>query len=152
MPKRIIITPHLSIEELEQFYRQAKEPIERSHYQIIWLLAQGKTTKEVAAVTGYSRSWIYELVWGYNGLGPKTLGDGRHNNPEEGYQPSGRVNWKREWLWLYAFVQPQTGATYWWILPYVNTDLFNRVLADFAEEFDVGPNKRIVLPLDQAGW
>ena len=31
-------------------------------------------------------------------------------------------------------------------------NLFNRVLADFAQHFGVGKNKRIVLPLDQAGW
>ncbi len=48
MPKRISIEPHLSIEELEQRYRQGKDPIERSHYQIIWLLAQGRTSEEVA--------------------------------------------------------------------------------------------------------
>jgi hypothetical protein len=35
---------------------------------------------------------------------------------EQGEQPAARVNWKREWLCLYAFVQPQTGQTYWWIL------------------------------------
>ncbi len=35
---------------------------------------------------------------------------------EEGEQPVAVVNWKREWLWLYAFVQPQTGETYWWML------------------------------------
>ena len=80
MPKRISIEPHLSIEELEQRYRQAKDPIERSHYQIIWLLAQGRTSEEVALVTGYKRSWIYELVWGYNRIGPETLGDGRRTN------------------------------------------------------------------------
>jgi hypothetical protein len=38
-----------------------------------------------------------------------------------GEVPTAVVNWKREWLWLYAFVQPQTGETYWWLLPYVNT-------------------------------
>ena len=81
MPKRITIAPHLSLDELEQRYRHAQDPIEHSHYQIIWLLAQGKKTEEVAEVTGYSRSWIYELVWGYNRLGPETLGDGRHHNP-----------------------------------------------------------------------
>ena len=30
---------------------------------------------------------------------------------EQGEQPIATVNWKREWLWLYAFVQPQTGQT-----------------------------------------
>ena len=49
------------------------------------------------------------------------------------------------WLWLYAFVHPKTGVTYWWILPYVNTELFNRVLADFAHEFELGANKHIIL-------
>ena len=42
MPKRIQIAQHLPIEELEQRYRQAKDGVERSHYQIIWLLAQGR--------------------------------------------------------------------------------------------------------------
>ncbi len=77
MPKRITIAPHLSKEELERRYRQAKDPIERSYYQIIWLLASGRRTEDVAAITGYSRSWIYELVWGYNRIGPESLGDGR---------------------------------------------------------------------------
>ena len=75
MSKQITIEAHLSLEELENRYRQAKEPVERTHYQIIWLLAKGLSTKEVATVTGYSRSWIYELVWGYNRIG--TLGVGR---------------------------------------------------------------------------
>jgi len=80
MPKRLTIEPHLSENELETGYRQAKEPLKRTHYQIIWLLAKGKTTEEVVAATGYSRSWIYELVWGYNRIGPETLGDQRSSN------------------------------------------------------------------------
>lgn len=47
MPKRITIKEHLSLDELEQRYRRSKDPIERSHYQIVWLLAQGKPTEEV---------------------------------------------------------------------------------------------------------
>jgi GAF domain-containing protein len=81
MPKRITIAPHLSLEELEHRYRQAKEPVERSDYQIIWLLASGRRSEDVAAITAYSRSWIYELVWGYNRIGPESLGDGRGENP-----------------------------------------------------------------------
>jgi hypothetical protein len=37
---------------------------------------------EVMAVTGYSRGWIYELVWGYNHLGPESLGDQRCQNTD----------------------------------------------------------------------
>jgi transposase len=71
---------------------------------------------------------------------------------EPGEQPTATVNWKRQWLWLYGFVEPKTGETYWWILPYVRTDLFSEVLKDFAQHFGVGKSKRIVLPLDRAGW
>ena len=60
MPRRITIHPHLSQEELETRYRGAKDATERTHYQTIWLLAKGKTTAEVAEVTGYGVSWIYE--------------------------------------------------------------------------------------------
>lgn len=80
MPKRISIEPHLSLTELEQRYRQAKDPVDRSHHQIIWLLASGRSSQEVSEITGYSRSWIYELVWGYNRIGSESLGDKRHEH------------------------------------------------------------------------
>ncbi len=40
MPKRISVATHISIEELEQRYRQAKDGIESHQHQIIWLVAQ----------------------------------------------------------------------------------------------------------------
>jgi hypothetical protein len=39
-----------------------------------------------------------------------------------------------------------------WILPCTNTQVFNQVLADFAREFQLNHNKRVLLVLDQAGW
>lgn len=81
MNKRIAVEAHLSIEELESHYRRAKDPIERSHWQIIWLLAQGKPTAEIAEVTGYGVAWIRTLAHWYNEEGSEGLGDGRHRNP-----------------------------------------------------------------------
>lgn len=81
MPKSIEIAPHLSVADLETRYRQCRDPVERSHYQIIWLLAQAYSPAEVAQVTGYSRAWIYELIWGYNEQGPESLVDYRHGHP-----------------------------------------------------------------------
>lgn len=81
MPKKIELYPHLSTEELENRYRGAKDPVERSHYQIVWLIAQGKTTSEVMEVTGYGRTWIQRLSRRYNRGGPEALGDRRHQNP-----------------------------------------------------------------------
>ena len=71
---------------------------------------------------------------------------------QQGEQPIAAVKWRFQWLWLYGFVHPESGETYWWILPKVNINLFNRVLVDFAQHFGVGKNKRIILVLDQAGW
>jgi hypothetical protein len=46
---------HLEVDELERRYRAAKEPHERSWWQILWLLAKGQTAAAVAESTGYSR-------------------------------------------------------------------------------------------------
>jgi len=81
MNKRIAVKAHLSIEELESRYRKAKDPVERSHWQIMWLLAQGKPSAEIAEVTGYCVAWIRTLAHRYNEEGTEGLGDGRHANP-----------------------------------------------------------------------
>jgi hypothetical protein len=43
MQKRVAVKPYLSLQEVENYYRKAKDPVARSHWQIVWLLAQGKT-------------------------------------------------------------------------------------------------------------
>jgi hypothetical protein len=58
MKKPITVHPHLSLEEVEARYRKATDAVEPSHWQIIWLLAQGKTTKEIQEFTGYCLAWI----------------------------------------------------------------------------------------------
>ncbi len=75
------IEAHLRSEELEDRYRKAHDPVERSHYQILWLIAEGKTTTEVMEITGYCRGWIQQLARRYNAHGPEALGDRRHRNP-----------------------------------------------------------------------
>ncbi len=69
-----------------------------------------------------------------------------------GEQPIVGVKPQYKWLWLYGFVHSESGENYWWIRPSVNTELFNRVLADFAREFQLNRNKRVLLVLDQAVW
>ena len=81
MPKTIKLESHLDSKELENRYRKAKDPVERSHYQIVWLISEGKTTRQVMEATGYSRGWIQQLARRYNADGPGALGDRRHKNP-----------------------------------------------------------------------
>jgi transposase len=81
MPKRLQLSPHASTEELEHRYRKAKDPVERSHRQIVWLLSEGRTTEEVCEVTGYSPGWVRRIAHRYNERGVEGLGDRRHANP-----------------------------------------------------------------------
>jgi len=81
MARRVNIDDGLDPRELELRYRKARDPVERSHHQIIWLLAQGKTAREVASVTGYSTKWIGTIAHRYSVYGPQGLGDRRHRNP-----------------------------------------------------------------------
>jgi transposase len=74
------LVAHLSTAELGQRYRAAQQPIERSHLQIVWLLSQGRSECEVAAVTGYGARWITEVVRRYNAEGVDGLGDQRARN------------------------------------------------------------------------
>jgi transposase len=81
MQKRLAVKPHLSLEEIENTYRKAKDPVARSHWQIVWVLAQGKTTKQIVEYTGYGLTWIRTIAHRYNEGGPQALGDRRHSNP-----------------------------------------------------------------------
>lgn len=272
MPKYVRIASHLSLDELAYRYRKATDPVERSHFQMIWLLAQGKRIGEVAEVTGYCPNWIRILARRYNQGGPQMLADKRHQNPgmkpllsgeqqqrlreslqqvptdgglwschkvatwmknqlghevrpqrgwdylkhlgfslrvprpqhkkanrqeqeffkqqlpekvEEiaqaqpqaavelwsfdehrvglkpilrrvwtlkGAHPVAVVQHRYQWLYVYGFVQPETGRTSWMLMPTVNSDAFGLALACFAREIGVSAQKQVILVLDRAGW
>jgi transposase len=81
MARRLSVPPHLTLSELEQRYRRAKDPVARSHWQIVWLLSSGTPTAEVARVTRYSVNWVREIARRYREEGPAGIGDRRHGNP-----------------------------------------------------------------------
>lgn len=81
MPKHLKIAEHLSADELERRYRGAGDPVARSQWQILWLLAVGQSTAQVAATTGYCRDWIRVIAHRYDQAGPAGVGDRRHRNP-----------------------------------------------------------------------
>ena len=74
------IAPHLTVAALEQRYRSAGDPVARSQWQMLWLLAGGMATAEVARVTGYAVRWVQEIARRYR-AGPAAIGDRRHTNP-----------------------------------------------------------------------
>ena len=69
-----------TVEELERRFRAAKNVVERSHCQAIWLLAKGHTTSEVAELVALTPRWINKLARRYEHEGVGSLGDRRRHN------------------------------------------------------------------------
>jgi transposase len=80
MTRRISLEPHLTIHELEGHYRSTKDPVERSRWHFLWLLARGLTAKVIASITGYSAYWIGRIARRYNEDGPDGVKDRRHQS------------------------------------------------------------------------
>ena len=75
---RIKLADHLSVDELEQRYRRAADPLERSWWQILWLLSKRQLARAVAESTGYSAYWIGQIARRYNADGPAGMVNRRH--------------------------------------------------------------------------
>ena len=71
---------------------------------------------------------------------------------ERGKAPTVPVQHRYQWLYLYAFACPQTGEGQYWLLPTVNTEVFQTVLDRFATSTKAGQEREIILVLDGAGW
>ena len=73
-----------------------------------------------------------------------------------GRRPVVKVNHRFEWVYVVAFVHPESGRSIWYLLPVLNTVSFQAVLENFAagvlESGQPGGSKRILLVVDRAGW
>jgi|GEM_PF-2046938 len=72
------VAGHLGVAELQARWRESRDATLARHYQVIWLLAEGRMA-EVARLTGFVRRWVEELVARYNRFGPSSLGDLRRH-------------------------------------------------------------------------
>lgn len=80
------IAPHLTPSEVKLRYQSCTNAVEKTHWQVIWLL--GKETsplrsEEVAKVIGYSADWVRKLARRYNAEGPCGIEDKRKENGVE---------------------------------------------------------------------
>ena len=70
------------------------------------------------------------------------------------------VNPRYEWLYVYAFVHPNSGRSVWYrnpcirwyLLPSLNATAFQVVLEDFARDVLSSSGKRVLIVLDNAPW
>lgn len=71
---------------------------------------------------------------------------------KRGQRPIAWVKRRYQWLYVYGCVCPDTGETWWALMPAVHTQAMSTVLAAFAEDLGIDATHRVVLVLDGAGW
>jgi hypothetical protein len=57
-----------------------------------------------------------------------------------------------DWLYVYAFIRPSDGETFWLFMPTVSVEAFQLALDEFAQFASAGPDHQVVLVVDGAGW
>lgn len=71
---------------------------------------------------------------------------------KRGRRPVAVIRPRYRWLYVVAFVHPQTGQSVWWTVSKLDAELFHALLVAFAEELGLGAERRVLLVLDGAGW
>ena len=74
------VVEHLSVAELEARYEASEDVTSSRHFQTIFLLAKGHSTRKVAEITSFGLRWVEQLLERYNAFGPASLGDLRRDN------------------------------------------------------------------------
>lgn len=78
---------------------------------------------------------VLRRVWAPRGQRPTAWGDRRY-----------------QWMYVYAFIRPTTGQSWWCLLPTVSIEAMHLALEAFARDEGIDATHRAVLVLDGAGW
>ena len=81
MAKRVEVKTEETAEALHERYRKAQNPVERTHWHILWLLKEGKSPQEVADLLGYSAAWVRAIVRRWHTAGAQGIKDHRRELP-----------------------------------------------------------------------
>ncbi len=63
------VVEHLSVAELEARYQASEDVTSSRHFQTIFLLAKGHSTRKVAEITSFGLRWVEQLLERYNAFG-----------------------------------------------------------------------------------
>lgn len=79
MPPRAKLESHLTVEQLKQRYRQARDTTEARRWHLLSLVAQQWTIKQAAQIVGLNYDYAKEIVKRYNCEGPASLANRAKN-------------------------------------------------------------------------
>ena len=85
------VADHLSVAELGAGCRGGGDATPARRFQVIRLLARGRTVAETARPTGCVPRWIEELPARHDAFGPSSLGDRRRGNGARARVPTPEV-------------------------------------------------------------
>lgn len=73
------------------------------------------------------------------------------------WAPTGRplicaVQPRYEWLYIYAFVNPETGESRFWLMPTLNAQAYQLVMAAFASSVGAGTKHHVLVVEDGGGF
>ena len=91
MPKKTVIQPHLSLEELNLKIRRSRDAITRQQLKVIKYIMTGMTQRRVAEKLKYSPAWVHTIIHRYNEHGPEALRDHRKDNPGRPFKLSAAI-------------------------------------------------------------
>lgn len=77
---RLPIVPHLTPDEVARRYRTCRRGVEKTHWQVIWLLTRTDPPPTPAAVghqVGLTPAWVRTILRRWNAEGPDGLADRR---------------------------------------------------------------------------
>lgn len=70
----------------------------------------------------------------------------------KGQRPLAPVSRRYQWTYVYGFVRPDTGQSWWCLLPTVSLAAMSVALAAFAQDEGIDPEHPVALVVDNAGW
>ena len=98
MTKRVEVKTEMTAEMLYEHYRKAKDPVERTHWHMLWQVKEGKSPQEVAEVFGYTAGWVRRMIRRWNAMGEAGIIDHRRELP--GAKPLLTTEQRRGWDYL----------------------------------------------------
>lgn len=70
----------------------------------------------------------------------------------KGHRPVAPVSRRYQWTYVYGFVRPESGQSWWCLLPTVSLAAMTMALTAFARDEGIDAEHPVALVVDNAGW